>query len=121
MIPVAPLLSVSAASSICRLGRKNASFNFFQEPTTATLEDADATCGPVAYPWGVEVMLWQQNPAYDLMSQFRLCVTTIGANTAELGSLGVPMMVLLPTLKLDVMKALGWNSGGCWPTCRSGE
>jgi lipid-A-disaccharide synthase len=34
-----------------------------------------------------------------------LCLTTVGANTAELGSLAVPMIVLLPTQQLDAMRA----------------
>ncbi|MDY7014209.1 MAG: lipid-A-disaccharide synthase [Cyanobacteriota bacterium] len=44
-------------------------------------------------------------PAYDLLSQCQLCLTTIGANTAELGALAVPMLVLIPTQQLDAMRA----------------
>ncbi len=47
----------------------------------------------------------QRVPAYELLSQCRLCLTTIGANTAELGSLAVPMVVVLPTYQLDAMRA----------------
>jgi len=54
---------------------------------------------------GVKVELWRQTPAYDLLSRCRLCLTTVGANTAELGSLAVPMLVLLPTQQLDAMRA----------------
>ncbi|MFM7732236.1 MAG: glycosyl transferase, partial [Cyanobium sp.] len=36
-------------------------------------------------------------------------LTTVGANTAELGALGVPMIVLVPTQHLQVMQAWdGW-------------
>lgn len=56
-------------------------------------------------PGGVEVELITRTPAYDLLSQCRLCLTTIGANTAELGSLAIPMIVLLPTQQLDIMRA----------------
>ncbi|CCQ67630.1 Lipid-A-disaccharide synthase [Crocosphaera watsonii WH 0402] len=31
-------------------------------------------------------------------------MTTVGANTAELGALGIPMIVLLPTQQLDAMR-----------------
>ncbi|MCZ0900980.1 lipid-A-disaccharide synthase, partial [Microcoleus sp. HI-ES] len=48
---------------------------------------------------------WKQTPAYDLLSECSLCLTTVGANTAELGSLAVPMIVLIPTQQLDAMKA----------------
>jgi lipid-A-disaccharide synthase len=44
-------------------------------------------------------------PAYEVLSQCSLCLTTVGANTAELGSLAVPMIVVLPTQQLDAMRA----------------
>ncbi|AFZ23141.1 hypothetical protein Cylst_0815 [Cylindrospermum stagnale PCC 7417] len=54
---------------------------------------------------GLTVELWQENPAYDLLSQCCICLTTVGANTAELGALAVPMIVLLPTQQLDAMRS----------------
>jgi len=54
---------------------------------------------------GLCVELWTQFPAYDLLTQCRLCLTTVGANTAELGALAVPMIVLLPTQQLDAMRS----------------
>lgn len=54
---------------------------------------------------GTRLELWTESPAYQLLTQCRLCLTTVGANTAELGSLAVPMMVLLPTQQLDAMRA----------------
>jgi len=54
---------------------------------------------------GLCVELWTRSPAYDLLSQCSLCLTTVGANTAELGALAVPMIVLLPTQQLDAMRA----------------
>ena len=54
---------------------------------------------------GLEVELWQEFPAHNLLSQCRLCLTTVGANTAELGSLAVPMIVLLPAQQIDAMRA----------------
>ncbi|WP_365973039.1 hypothetical protein [Moorena sp. SIO4G3] len=56
-------------------------------------------------PSGLCVELWDSFPAYELLSQCCLCLTTVGANTAELGSLAVPMIVLLPTQQLDAMRA----------------
>ena len=56
-------------------------------------------------PSGLCVQLWTRSPAYDLLSQCCLCLTTVGANTAELGALAVPMIVLLPTQQLDAMRA----------------
>ncbi|HLO84256.1 MAG TPA: lipid-A-disaccharide synthase [Nostocaceae cyanobacterium] len=54
---------------------------------------------------GLTVELIQQNPAYDILAQSGLCLTTVGANTAELGALGVPMIILLPTQQLDAMRS----------------
>ncbi|MBU7582716.1 MAG: lipid-A-disaccharide synthase [Nostoc sp. TH1S01] len=54
---------------------------------------------------GLNVELHQENPAYSILSQCSLCLTTVGANTAELGSLAVPMIVLLPTQQLDAMRS----------------
>ncbi|MGB8698633.1 MAG: lipid-A-disaccharide synthase, partial [Thermosynechococcaceae cyanobacterium] len=54
---------------------------------------------------GAQVWLWTQVPAYELLSQCRLCITTVGANTAELASLAIPMLVIIPTQQLDIMRA----------------
>jgi lipid-A-disaccharide synthase len=54
---------------------------------------------------GLRVDLWTEFPAYNVLSQCHLCLTTVGANTAELGALAVPMIVLLPTQQLDAMRA----------------
>ncbi|MBD2448055.1 lipid-A-disaccharide synthase [Nostoc sp. FACHB-152] len=54
---------------------------------------------------GTTVELWRETPAYGILSNCCLCLTTVGANTAELGSLGVPMLVLLPTQQLDAMRS----------------
>lgn len=60
-------------------------------------------------PDGPKIYLWQRFPALDLFSQCQLCFTTVGANTAQLAALATPMIVLLPTQKLDAMKiAEGW-------------
>lgn len=52
---------------------------------------------------GPKIVLWQRFPALDLFSQCGLCFTTVGANTAQLGSLGTPMIVLLPTQTLGAI------------------
>ena len=53
---------------------------------------------------GLKVELITTFPAYDILSQCRLCLTTVGANTAQLASLAIPMIVLLPTQQLDAMR-----------------
>ncbi|OCR01201.1 lipid-A-disaccharide synthase [Oscillatoriales cyanobacterium USR001] len=56
---------------------------------------------------GVKLELYTQSPAYSLLKKCCLCLTTIGANTAELGSLGVPMIVLVPMQQMDAIRT--WN------------
>ena len=55
-------------------------------------------------PQGLTVYLITDFPARDRLSQFRLALTTVGANTAELGALAVPMIILLPTQHLEAMR-----------------
>ena len=58
---------------------------------------------------GTEILLVNEHPAHGPLSQCALALTTVGANTAELGALGVPMIVLVPTQHLHVMQAWdGW-------------
>jgi hypothetical protein len=60
-------------------------------------------------PAGTRILLYEQHPAHGPLSQCALALTTVGANTAELGALGVPMIVLVPTQHLQVMQAWdGW-------------
>jgi hypothetical protein len=54
---------------------------------------------------GVKVELITEFPAYQALSQCCLCLTTIGANTAQLGALAIPMIILLPIQQLDAMRA----------------
>jgi lipid-A-disaccharide synthase len=54
---------------------------------------------------GVQIELITQFPAHDFLRQCHLCLTTVGANTAELGSLAIPAIVLLPTQQLDAMRS----------------
>ncbi|RMF25471.1 MAG: lipid-A-disaccharide synthase [Cyanobacteria bacterium J083] len=53
----------------------------------------------------LKIRLITKFPAYTELAQSQLCITTVGANTAELGSLAIPMIVLLPTQQLDAMRA----------------
>jgi len=58
---------------------------------------------------GTRIQLLEEHPAHGALSQCTLALTTVGANTAELAALGVPMIVLVPTQHLHVMQA--WDGG----------
>jgi lipid-A-disaccharide synthase len=104
VLPIAPMLSLEALAQFADAAQ-NPDIRLFEGATTAELIAADSPIPRLRTPSGLEVLLWPTHPAYDVMSQMAFCITTVGANTAELGSLGVPMVVLLPTQKLEVMKA----------------
>ena len=106
VIPVAPTLDISALARfanpqhnplIHQLGWGEAELVVATADTDnkALLKTTSGLC----------IELWQKFPAYELLSQCCICLTTVGANTAELGSLAVPMLVLLPTQQLDAMRA----------------
>jgi lipid A disaccharide synthetase len=54
---------------------------------------------------GTKIELITEFPAYQTIVDCQLCLTTVGANTAELTALRVPMIVLLPTQQLDAMRS----------------
>ena len=100
VIPVAPALEVT---ELARFADPQ------QNSLIETLGWAAAELSPdqssLKTAAGLKVDLHTEFPAYDLLTQCCLCLTIIGANTAELGSLAVPMVVLLPTQQLDAMRS----------------
>lgn len=101
-IPVAPSLSLE---ELARYGNPDHNPMITQVGgTTAQLmakEDQPFLCTAR----GLQVQLIQQFPAHTWLAQSCFCLTTVGANTAELGALAVPMIILLPTQQLDAMRA----------------
>lgn len=74
------------------------------EGTTAELIQSEhGDC--LITPKGTSVEIYKQFPAHDFLQTCDLCLTTIGANTAELAALNVPMIILLPTNQMDAMQA----------------
>tara|TARA_Y100001968_G_scaffold68413_1_gene59467 strand:+ start:243 stop:1520 length:1278 start_codon:yes stop_codon:yes gene_type:complete len=51
------------------------------------------------------ILIQDKYPAYSDLSQCNMALTTVGANTAELGSLNIPMLVVVPTQHILVMEA----------------
>ncbi len=52
-----------------------------------------------------KIHLYSNQPAHHIIRKCDLALTTVGANTAELGALGVPMIVIVPTQHISVMQA----------------
>lgn len=102
LIPVAPTLEVS------RLAQ------FAQPQSNPILEKMGGVTGDLitidSHSYlqtnrGVKIDLITEFPAYQQLLKCQLCLTTVGANTAELASLEIPMIVLIPTQQLDAMRA----------------
>ncbi|MGG6295842.1 lipid-A-disaccharide synthase [Leptolyngbya sp. AN02str] len=102
VIPVAPTLEPETLAQFAN-PEHNAIARYFGNPSARLVT---TQTGPqLKTSNGAQFELYTQFPAYDLLSQCTLCITTVGANTAELGALAVPMLVLIPTQQLDAMRA----------------
>ncbi len=100
-IPVAPTLDLQTLASFAD-AQKNPMSQYFGG-VSAYLVDSEKPY--LQTSTGLQVELSLEHPAYDTLSKCSICLTTVGANTAELGSLAVPMIVLLPTQQLDAMRS----------------
>ncbi|AFY34726.1 hypothetical protein [Calothrix sp. PCC 7507] len=105
VIPVAPTLDLQTLANFAD-PRKNPFVQTFGFSSASLISPEESTRNSkLKTDRGVEVELYQENPAYELLSRCSICLTTVGANTAELGALAVPMIVLLPTQQLDAMRS----------------
>lgn len=102
IIPVAPTVDLSTLARFANSQEnpiielvKGTSAELVTSETQAYLKTAK----------GLIVELYTDFPAYELLTKCSICLTTVGANTAELGALAVPMIVLLPTQQLDAMRS----------------
>lgn len=108
VIPVAPTVTPAALAAYADPAH-NPTVALMEGPAAWLVTPAD-TDPYLQIEDGPAVRLWTQFPAHGLLKSCRLCVTTVGANTAQLGALAVPMVVLLPTQQLDAMRT--WD--GLW-------
>ena len=52
-----------------------------------------------------KIFILNQNSNHNILSQCKLALTTVGANTAELAAINLPMLVVLPIQHLNAMNA----------------
>ena len=52
-----------------------------------------------------KIFILNQTSNHNILSQCKLALTTVGANTAELAAINLPMIVVLPTQHLNAMNA----------------
>ena len=105
LLPVAPTTSVQELLAYAGSENPIASAYSAGEPQLQQSEQGLAFITTS----GTRILLIEQQPAHGVLSQCRMALTTVGANTAELGALAVPMIVLVPTQHLHVMQA--WDGG----------
>ncbi len=55
---------------------------------------------------GLKIPICRQFPALAELRKLTFALTTVGANTAQLGALGIPMVILLPTQHTEALKHL---------------
>ena len=102
IIPVAPTINKEILASYAN--KKNNSFiSIFNDVTGELLEVKKdiylKTSG------GVKIKLIKEFPCYEQLQECQICLTTVGANTAQLGALAIPMIILIPTYQLTAMKS----------------
>lgn len=105
VIPVAPTLALETLATYAD-PQQNPLVSILAGPGVTLVQPSDPHHLPyLKTTQGTQIFLWQPFPAHGVTRRCALCLTTVGANTAELGALGVPMVVLLPTQQLDAMNA----------------
>ncbi len=104
IIPIAPTTSIKEIIYFSGLN------NPISKQYNSKIKNIEQATGKL--PWKklitnqeTKIYLIEEHPAHEFISQCDLALTTIGANTAELGALGTPMIVVVPTQHLHVMEA----------------
>jgi len=102
IIPVAPNLELQTLASYAH-SKTNPVISLVDGQTAQLKGPPQVDFPYLETPSGLIIYLWTPFPAYEVLKQCCLCLTTIGANTAELGSLAIPMIILLPTQQISAI------------------
>ena len=104
VIPVAPTLDLATLAKYAAY-EDNTLVSLLGNVSGKLMPDDNLELNYLVTSGGTKIELECDFPAYSTLIECNLCLTTVGANTAELASLGVPMIVLLPTQQLDAMRS----------------
>lgn len=102
IIPVAPTLDLPALAKFADPQQNPVLKMVKGSPATLIQQDSEDYLQTAQ---GLLVELRREYPAHEILTQCQICITTVGANTAELAALGVPMIVLIPMQQLDAMRS----------------
>lgn len=104
VIPVAPTLDLTTLSHYAQ-GQHNPLVSSLGNIEGELITEQAKQTSYLVTSGGTKIELVTEFPAYKILVNCQLCLTTVGANTAELTALRVPMVVLLPTQQLDAMRS----------------
>ena len=102
VIPVAPTINKEILASYGQ--KKNNNFIEILGDVTGELIEENNT-HYLLTSGGLKIKLITHFPCYEELKQCSLCLTTVGANTAQLGALAIPMIIVIPTYQLSAMKS----------------
>lgn len=104
IIPVAPTLDIFTLSNYATK-QHNPLISAFGKIAGTLVQESTSQLPYLRTTGGTSIQLVTEFPAYKTLVNCQLCLTTVGANTAELTALKVPMIVMLPTQQLDAMRS----------------
>ncbi len=104
IIPVAPTLDLTTLSNYANR-QHNPLISSLGNVEGKLITETATQVSHLITSGGTKIELITEFPAYKTLVNCQLCLTTVGANTAELTALKVPMIVLLPTQQLDAMRS----------------
>jgi hypothetical protein len=104
ILPVAPTLNLETLAKFADRERNAiiAKVNGVSAKLVVNNSESEAY---LETPSGLRIKLITEFPAHNFLKSCSMCLTTVGANTAELGSLAIPALVLIPTQQLDAMRS----------------
>jgi hypothetical protein len=104
ILPMAPTLNLETLAKFAD-SEHNPIISRVNGVTAQLIVDSSESEAYLETPSGLRIQLITEFPAHNFLKQCDLCLTTVGANTAELGSLAIPALVLIPTQQLDAMRS----------------
>ncbi len=104
LIPLAPTTNIDAIKYFS--SKKNPITRQYESGIQSINQaNNEETRGILTTKNSTKILIQEKHPAYNDLCQCDLALTTVGANTAELGSLNIPMIVVVPTQHILVMEA----------------
>ena len=104
LIPLAPTTNIDEIKYFCS-SKNPITKQYSSRIKSITKANDQETRGILTTKNSTIILIQEKHPAYNDLSQCDLALTTIGANTSELGSLNIPMIVVVPTQHILVMEA----------------